>query len=518
MATRPSDIVGILRHWARETPHREAVRYGSQTYTWSALDERVRRFAAGLAAEGVRPGERIAVLDKNVPACLEATFAAASTGAANAVVNWRLAPDEVAYILDDSQAVLLFVGAEFVPTIEQIRDRLPPLRRIVVIGGDHDEYEAWLASHAPAGSAYIPSPDDCFLQLYTSGTTGFPKGAMLTHRSMWAHTVTNAEVLAFTGESVNLVAMPLYHVGGSAYVLIGMYTGARTVLVRDLVPDAVLDDITRERVTHAFFAPAVLGFFLQVPDLAERDLTSLHHIIYGGAPMPLPLMQRCLTAFPQGLYEVYGMTEASGVVTMLTPDEHRDPARPQLRLSAGRAIPGVEIQVVDPVNGTALPPGQTGEIRVRSAQCMAGYWRKPEATSQTLLDGGWLATGDAGTMDADGYVYVQDRVKDMIITGGENVYPAEVEHVLAEHPTIADVAIIGVPDEQWGESVKAVVVASPGRQVDTAELLAFCRQHLAGYKCPKSVDVVAALPRNATGKVLRRELRKPYWISQVRQI
>jgi len=507
---RLSEIGDVFRRWERETPDVEAVRYGEQAWTWAQWGERIRRAAQAQVAAGLRPGDRVAFLDRNHPACLETTLACSLVGTANAVVNFRLAPDEIGYVLADSEARVLFVGADLLPVLDQLGDTLKAVERVVVVGGEADGYEAWLAAAPPVEPAYRPSPDDCFLQLYTSGTTGFPKGAMLTQRGMCAHTVAVAEAVSFTRDSVSMVAMPLFHVGGTSWALLCMYAGGRTIVVRDLVPEAVLDQIVAQRVTHAFFVPAVYGFLLQVPGVAERDWSSLRCLAYGGSATPLPLLRRCLDAFGVDFYQAYGLTEMSGVSTILGPADHRDPAHPERLASAGRPIAGVQVKVVDPATLAELPagPDHQGEVWVRSEQHMAGYWGRPEATAEMLLDDGWLRTGDAGYLDADGYLFLTDRINDMIISGGENVYPAEVERVLVEHPAVAEAAVIGVPDEKWGETVRAVVVPAPGAAPDTAELIDFCRQRLAGYKCPTSVEVVDALPRNATGKVLKYRLRE----------
>jgi acyl-CoA synthetase (AMP-forming)/AMP-acid ligase II len=273
-----------------------------------------------------------------------------------------------------------------------------------------------------------------------------------------------------------------------------------------------------ERITHTFFVPALMAVMNQVPGAAERDYSSLQCLSYGASPMPLPVMRASLAMFPGVLMQVYGMTEQSGVVSVLEQADHVDPAVAHRLISAGRAIAGVEIEIRQPGTGEPVPTNQPGEIWVRSEQIMAGYWGKAEATADTITDDGWLRSGDGGHIDADGYIYVTDRIKDMIISGGENIYPAEIERVLAEHPAVADVAVIGVPDERWGEVPKAVVVARAGAVIEVADLLAYCRQHVAGFKCPQSVDVVEQLPRNPTGKILKRELRRPYWEGRERRI
>jgi acyl-CoA synthetase (AMP-forming)/AMP-acid ligase II len=462
----------------------------------------------------------VAVLDFNHPSCLELTLACAQIGAANVVVNFRLTADEVAYVLNDSRAELLFVGPEFAGLVAGLADRLPNVRRVIRVGdaaeGQADEYEAWL-DVAPDHDVHPAGPDECFLQLYTSGTTGFPKGAMLTHRALLAH---SADVMAEFGtgpDSSLLVAMPLFHVGGSSYALVGLYAGARLVMTRQPDPAALLRVLDQERITHTFFVPALMAAMAKVPGAAEHDLSALEVLAYGASPMPLPVLRASMEVFPPVFVQVYGMTEACGVVTVLGAAEHTDEANPQRLTSAGRPISGVDIEVRDPETGDPLPTGQQGEIWVRTEQLMSGYWNKPDATASAINEDGWYRSGDSGHYDVDGYLYITDRIKDMIISGGENIYPAEIERVLIEHPTVADLTVIGVPDEKWGEVPKAVVVAAPGQAVDEAELIAYCRERLASYKCPKSVDVVDALPRNPTGKVLKKDVRAKYWEGRDRQ-
>ncbi len=507
----------LLQRWATERPDDEAVRFGDTRHTWAQLDERVRRVASALRAEGVGPGDRIAVLDLNHPSCLELTLACARIGAANAVVNFRLAPPEIVYVINDAAAAVLAVGPEFAGTVEQVADELPSVRRVLRLGGEADEYEAWLAAHEPDAEPFDAAPEDCFVQLYTSGTTGFPKGAMLTHRGMLSHAEHVAHDFELAPNDVVQIAMPLFHVGGMSYALLALGQGARIVMARIPDPGALLDMIAIERITHTFLVPALMGAMTQAPVAAARDLSSLRAVSYGASPCPLPVMRASLDLFGPKLHQVYGMTEACGVVTSLGPADHDDPSVEHRLVSAGKPIIGVEIEVRDPDRGTPLPTGEPGEIWVRTEQLMSGYWGKPDATASALTEDGWLRSGDGGHIDADGYVYVTDRIKDMIVSGGENVYPAEIERVLAEHPTVADVAVIGVPDERWGEVPKAVVVARSGQDIDTDALLAHCREHLASFKCPKSVDVLDALPRNATGKILKKDLRKPYWEGRDRQ-
>jgi acyl-CoA synthetase (AMP-forming)/AMP-acid ligase II len=513
-----TDYSTVVTHWATERPDAPAVTYDGTTRTWSQLAHRVRQNAAAQRAAGLVPGDRIAVLDLNHPSCLELTLACAQVGTANAVVNFRLAPPEIAYVINDSGARILFVGPEFAGAVEKLRPNLPAVERVIRVGGPDDEYEAWLAAQEPEAVVPAVAPDDCFVQLYTSGTTGFPKGAMLTHRGMIALARNSSASFGDIDEdAVAQVAMPLFHVGGTGFALLAMHGGAHTVLLRTPDPVAVLDVLERHRITHTFLVPALLAAMTQVPGAAERDFSALRDLAYGASPMPLPVLRACLRLFPGVMHQVYGMTEATGAVSSLSSADHEDPALAHRLVSAGKALEGVEIEIRDPATGEPVPTGEPGEVWVRSEQVMGGYWGRPDATAAAVTPDGWLRSGDGGHLDADGYLYVTDRIKDMIISGGENIYPAEIERVLAEHPAVDDVAVIGVPDERWGEVPKAIVVAA-GSPVDPQALIAYCREHLAAFKCPKSVDVVDELPRNLTGKVLKKELREPYWRGRERRV
>ena len=500
-------IYDIVERRVATTPDREAIRAGQNAWTWAQFDDRVRRAAGALLAAGIGPGDRIATLDKNHPSCLELTLAASLIGAANAVVNFRLSGPEIAYVINDAQAKLVVVGSEFAALLTGLLPELPTVSQVVVLGGADDTYESFISATAPLRDVHPAAPDDCFLQLYTSGTTGFPKGAMLTQRSVIAHTERLVPTYDMDEQSVNVVAMPMFHVGGTSWALGGMHAGAQTIIVRELVPDDLLTLIQDRSGTHLFLVPSVISIII-AKDRARQALSSLRVLGYGGSSMPVSLMHRTLEVLDVNLYSVYGMTELSGVFCVLRPEDHRDPTREYLLASAGRPTPGNEVRVVDPATGKDVAPGAVGEFWVRSAQQMGGYWRNEKGTAETLLPGGWLRTGDAGRVDEDGYLFLEDRVKDMIISGGENIYPAEVERVVLEHPAVAEVAVIGIPHEKWGETPRAFVVAKPGEQLDPDALIAFTRDRLAHYKCPTSVILVDALPRNATGKILKRELRR----------
>lgn len=506
MELEAGHIFDVVERQIADRPDREALAYGDREWTWAQLGDRVLRAAGALRSRAVGPGDRVAFIDKNHPACLELTLAASLLGAAHAVINYRLSPEEFAYVLRDSGAQIAVVGHEFEDTVNAIRHQVPDLRHVIILGGAADEYEDMIAGADPISDRYIPEPDDCFLQLYTSGTTGWPKGAMLTHRSVLAHSRAIETAYGFDETTVNLVAMPLFHVGGTCWALAGMAAGCRTILTREVNPTGILEVIKREQVTHAFLVPAVIQMLLQEESVVEST-PSLRVLGYGGSPMPAPLIERLLGTLNTPVYSVYGMTETSGIVCVLGPDEHRDPQRTHLLKSVGRPVSGVEVRVVDPVHGRDVEVGEVGEYWVRSAQVMAGYWRRPEATAETIVDG-WLRTGDAGRIDSDGYLFLEDRVKDMVISGGENIYPAEVERVLIEHAAVAEVAVIGVPHDKWGEAIHAVVALNAGASAEEQELINYCRERLAHYKCPTHVSFMEALPRNATGKLLKRSLRQ----------
>lgn len=517
----PDFLDDRLAHWARATPDAEAMSYLGRTWTWREWDERVRRLAGALRGLGVGRGDVVSFLDKNHPACVELTLAAASLGAANAIINFRLAGDEIDYAVNDAGAKVLIVGTELLGQIQDIRDRLSTVEHVVEVtpeGGEADPYEALVAGAEPLDRDPAVTAEDVCLVMYSSGTTGRPKGVMLTQRNMIKHTLNAHDGWGFDDGDKNMVAMPLFHVGGSSYVLFGIHDGVPTVMTRD--PDGPsLAGAILAGANRTFLVPAVLAQVLQSGEDAIRLFGALKTYTYGAAPMPLPLLRAAMEAWPRtDFIQVYGLTEVCGVITHLMPEAHRDGAHPERLVSAGQPIPEVEVRVVDPESLADVAPGEHGELWFRTPQLMKGFLNKPAETAAVITEDGWFRTGDMGRVDEAGFVYVQDRLKDMIISGGENIYSPEVERVLAEHPAVMEVAIIGVPDEKWGEVVKGVVALNPGTEADEAALIAWCRDRLAHYKCPKSIDIMPALPRNPTGKILKRDLRAPYWEDRDRSI
>jgi acyl-CoA synthetase (AMP-forming)/AMP-acid ligase II len=434
-------------------------------------------------------------------------------------VNLRLAPPEVAYVVDDAGADILFVSADFYPLVEKVAHDLTSVRRIIALDGGHKSwtgYAEWLGGQPDLDPAIAVAPDRCAIQMYTSGTTGHPKGAQLSHAGLLTLLPGALNQFgAWRDKDVNLVCMPLFHIGGSGWALVGFYRGVETVLMRDPDPTAILRLIAEYRITKAFMVPALLLFLMQVPLCKTTDFSSLELIVYGASPAPIDLVRNALKTFGCGVAQVYGLTETTGAITYLPPEDHDENNAERLK-SCGKAMTGIEIRVVD-ADGNDVGVGDVGEIITRSPQNMLGYWNQPEATRRAIR-GEWFHTGDAGYLDADGYIYIYDRVKDMIISGGENIYPAEVESALFSHPAVADVAVIGIPDERWGEAVKAMVVRKPGTNITADELIGFARERIAHYKAPRSIDFVETLPRTPTGKILKRELRTPFWVGQERQV
>jgi acyl-CoA synthetase (AMP-forming)/AMP-acid ligase II len=499
-------------HWAKTKPDEEAFDFLDRNWTWAQWNDRVRRLAGALNERGISRGDAVAFLDKNHPACVELTLAAASLGAANAIINFRLAADELDYVLNDSGAKVLIVGKELKPNVDKIRDKLTNVEHVVEVtpeGADGDEYEAMLAAATPVERGDDVEPDDVCIIMYSSGTTGRPKGVELTQANMIAHTMNAHEGFEFDPGDKNMVSMPLFHVGGSSYVQFGLHDGFPSVMTRE-VDGISLAGAILKGANRTFLVPAVLAKVLESGDDAVKLFGSLKTFAYGASPMPIPLLRQALQAWPNtDFMQAYGLTELCGVISHLLPEAHRDPGREERLTSAGTLVPNAEVRVVDPDTLEDVPQGEQGELWFRSPQLMKGYHNKPEATAEAITKDGWFRTGDIGRVDEGGYIFVEDRLKDMIISGGENIYSIEVERVLAEHPAVVDVAVIGVPDPKWGEVVKAVVQLEG--EATEQELIAFARERLAAYKCPKTVDVHDELPRNPTGKILKKDLRKPYW-------
>ncbi|WP_395106654.1 long-chain-fatty-acid--CoA ligase [Actinomadura sp. SCN-SB] len=517
-------LTEVLRDRAQRHPDRIAFHSGDASITYRDFDRRVDRAAAALAAAGVGHGDRVAVLDKNSLEYAEQLFGAARIGAVQVPINYRLAPDEVAYIVNNAKAKVFIVGPEFVPVLDAIAGKLEHVERQVVIGGEpghaYLDYETWMAEHEPGEPVDAVDTGDVFVQLYSSGTTGLPKGVMLTHDNFMAVLPLTNEVWQIGDDDVMMVAMPMYHVAGNALTVCVVFDGITGVIAREPDPVAIARAIERHKVTHIFLVPVLLQFMQLMPEVSEADLSSLKLLLYGASPISEDVLRGAMRMLPTTKFmQVYGLTETTGAITYLPAEDH-DPDGPnpgRLR-SAGVPNPSCELKIVDPATLEEVPTGQVGEILCRTPQNMKGYWGMEEATAAALLPDGFFRTGDVGYLDEDGYLYIHDRVKDMIISGGENIYPAEVENVLMSHPQVADCAVIGVPDEKWGETPKGIVVLAEVADVSDDELIGYCRERLAHFKCPTSIERRDAIPRNPTGKILKRELRAPYWQDQDRAV
>ena len=522
--TTSTTIGDLIRIHAQERPDKVALVQDDYSRTYAELHEESSKVAQAMAGVGVSAQDRVAFLDKNVPEYFTMLFGAAKLNAVSVAVNWRLAPPEMAYILNHSKIKVLFIGSDFLEHLDKMELEGNPT--IVVLGKSdtHTTYADWIADH-PATDPMAPSAaDDTCYQLYTSGTTGLPKGVELTNDNFFGMMPVASDAWKFDGDTVNLVAMPLFHIAGSGWGVVGLFNGGTNVLMRDVDPAAILQIIPEHGITNALLVPAVIQFLLMMPNINDTDFSSMRRVIYGASPITEEVLVGGMNALGCEFAQVYGLTETTGAVTQLDPEDH-DPGGPRAHLlrSCGKAFPGSKLRIVDE-EGNDLPDGEVGEIWVHSPQNLKAYYADDEATTKAYPEGrgddgiGWFTTGDAGYLE-DGYLFIHDRIKDMIVSGGENIYPAEIENALMSHPGVADVAVIGVPDEKWGETVKAVVVRTPEAEGNSDdELIAYCRERLAHYKCPTSVDEVAALPRNPSGKILKTEIRKPYWEGKERMV
>ncbi|HTI73994.1 MAG TPA: long-chain-fatty-acid--CoA ligase [Mycobacterium sp.] len=506
-------IADIVRVHARQRPDAVALVVGERTIMFADLDARSNQAAQAFRAAGIGFGDRVAFVEKNGAEFFEVVCGLAKLGAVGVPVNWRLAPPEMLHIIDDAQAKVVVVGSEFFGHVEAVEDRV---EASIVAIGDHARwpgFDAWLADHPPEDPGVTTGSDDVAFLMYTSGTTGPPKGVMLSNNNYFSKAAGIADKWRFDGSSVSLAVMPMFHMAGSGWALVGLAEGCATVVLRDVDPPAILDAVVQHRITNMLLVPAVIQMILSIP--GETDFSSVRAIVYGASPITDDVLVKGLKRFGCEFLQVYGLTETTGSITQL--DEHDPLNLPGLLRSCGKPYPWVDVRIVDKA-GDDVPTGTVGELWTRSPQNMLGYWNNVGATAATVTPDGWLKTGDAGYVDDDGYIYLHDRVKDMIVSGGENVSPAEVENVLMTHPAVGDVAVIGVPDERWGEAVKAVVVPVAGAAPSEAELIAYARERLAGFKLPKSVDFADVLPRTPSGKLLKRTLREPYWEGVERRI
>lgn len=494
----------------------EILVYGDARLTYADALSRVRRLASALAGRGVGRGKSVAVLATNSHRYVECYYASATAGATFVPLNYRAKLHELEHMIDKAQPSVLFYGSRYASLLDELAGKLPrDLIRVAIDADEGESLEAWIAG-APdeLEDAEIEESDTSVL-MYTSGTTSLPKGVMLSFGDFTAYVVGTVEMADGEPRGAALLCVPLYHIAGATNIMTSVWTGRKLVLLSQFDAGEWLEAVERERVTHAFVVPTMLKQILDHARFATTDLTSLTNLSYGGAPMPFPVIRRALESFPKGcgFVNAFGQTETTSTLTVLGPDDHRltgDAAADEVVLrrlhSIGRPLPDVEIKVADEA-GEALPPNQTGEILVRTPRVMKGYAGDVEGGARMEPDG-FLHTRDLGYVDDDGYVFLVGRQDDMIIRGGENIAPAEVESILQGHTAIEEVAVLGLPSVEWGQIVAAAVVLRPGASATPEELAEYCRARLASFKKPELICVVDELPRNPLGKILRKELRE----------
>ena len=520
------NIAQGLAHTKKVFGTREAVVCGNTRYTWYDFDQRSDALARGLAALGVQRGDRVAVLMLNCHRYLELYYACARMGAAIVPLNIRMARPEIVFILNDSEAKILVVDKTFAPYATG-RDTYPSVTHVVYSGGDETpagmiNYEDVVSKGASMQESVDQEMEDDDLAglFYTGGTTGRAKGVMLSHKNIVSNAINVIIAANYTDRDVYLHSAPMFHLAdvGSTFALTML--GARHVFNPMFNPVQVLQTIQAEKITVTVLVPTMINAILNHPNVDKYDLSSIRRIVYGASPMPVELLKKGLQKWGQIFGQGYGMTETSPLLTALDPFDHiLDGTPEQVRrlTSCGKEVLGVEVRVVD-AEDEDVQPGEIGEIIARGPNVMMGYWRMPEATAAAIVDG-WMHTGDLATVDEENYIYIVDRAKDMIISGGENIYSVEVENVLYTHPAVLEAAVIGIPHETWGEAVHAVVVCKPGMSVSAEELITHVRVQIAGYKVPRSIEFYPeALPKSGAGKILKRDLRKKYWVGKSRQV
>ncbi len=520
---------------------------GDECVSFRELDEASCQLAHALLATGLEPGARIAYLAKDSIAAYQILFGSAKAGTVLMGINWRLTGPEIRYILDHGEAQLLFLERAFADVLASIRPELPHLQHVVWLDGappaversatgdcseqaypswkaGRPKHDPWLDRKADDASTrglaqHAVDAEDVVVQMYTSGTTGLPKGVMLPHRSFFAVIASMAAVgdpwIGFSPDDVALHTLPLFHIGGIWFDMTALAAGTPLVVTGTFTAWSAIQLMQKHAVSKVCLVPAMIQMVLAEPECKDADWTALDCIVYGGSPIPVPVLQRALEVFGCRFAQIYGLTETGNTAVCLRPEDHADPEHERMA-AAGRPYPGVAAKVIDE-QGRELGVREVGEVCLASPANMLGYWKNPEATASTLV-GGWVHTGDAGFLDEQGFLFVNDRLKDMIIYAGENIYPAEIESALCGHPAVAEAAVIGVPDERWGEQVKAIVVLRDGEQASARSILSDVRSRLAAFKVPKSVDFVQSLPRTPSGKIQKHVLRAPYWAGRDRQV
>ncbi|GFG82854.1 MULTISPECIES: long-chain-fatty-acid--CoA ligase [Mycobacterium] len=495
-------VPDIARAWARNAPQKAALIDRGRVVTYAQLDDRSNRIANTLAAAGVRPGSHIGYLGKNSAAFFEIWMGVNKAGRALAPLNWRSAAAELVEVAQDANLTLIFAGREFADLAERVRQAVEITMQII----PEDELDQWFSRGSSADPGISPTDSATSLLGYTSGTTAAPKGVPITHGALrnWFRAAATEPSVKWNSDDVALTVMPNFHLAGTLVSLPALYHGASLATLPAFDPAAFIFAVAEHRPTVTCLVPTAMQMLLDHKSEQPADFSSLRKILYAGSPIGQHTLQQALEVFGCEFVQFYGTTETF-IITLLRPEQHRLD-NPDLLRSCGQPMPGVELRIVDP-KGFDVPDGATGEVLVRSPWMFSGYWNKPDATAAAIVDG-WYHTGDAGIRDKDGNLFLVDRLKDMIVSGGENIYSAEVERALAAHPSVQSVAVVGAPDQKWGERVVAFVVPYPDRPADVSELVSHCRGLIAGYKVPKEIHVLDALPQTASGKVQKAALRQ----------
>ena len=518
-----SSLPQVIRRTVQVCGSKTATRFNGRVRTWAEFQERISRLAGGLHSLGMEEGDRAACLALNSDRYMEFYFGVAWSGAVFVPINHRLAPAEILYWLNDSGSTVLFVDDAFLGAIEEIRGRLETVKHFVYLGEaeipeGYLPFEELVAGHAPVEATRRSGADLAGI-FYTGGTTGRSKGVMLSHRGLTYNVLQSLPVLGLVEEDIYLHAAPMFHVADGLGMMVATTMGSTHVFVPSFEAGQVLKTIQNEKVSHVLLVPTMVNMLVNHPNLAEYDLSRLKQIFYGASPMPETVLLKAMEVMPHiGFVQAYGQTEASPVITLLGPEHHTTSGPYAGKLTAaGKAVAGIDLAILDEQD-RPLPVGEVGEVCIRGDNVMLGYWNRPGMTEEALR-GGWLHTGDGGRLDEDGVLFIVDRVKDMIVSGGENVYSAETEQAIYTHPAIAECAVIGIPHDSWGEKVHAIVCLKEGESVTEPELIEHCKTLIAAFKCPKSIEFREdPLPLSGAGKILKKDLRAVYWENQGRNV
>jgi acyl-CoA synthetase (AMP-forming)/AMP-acid ligase II len=502
-------------------PDRDCIVFEGGRWTYAQVNERVNRLANALAQWGIGKGDRIGILHVNCNQHIETYFAVAKLGAIFVPLNFRAKSDELAYMVANAEAKALFVGSRYLDIVNTMLPQLPTVKQCILVDSKDKNkiyYEDLLGSASSDELVSEIGDEDITILMYTAGTTGRPKGVPLKHSAFASYVLDNVDPASPDIEERNLLTVPLYHVAGIQAMLAAIYGGRTLVLMRQFEVKEWLETIQREKATRAMLVPTMLKRVIDAPDYNQYDLSSLKIITYGAAAMPFEVINKAIQVMPWVRFiNAFGQTETASTITTLGPEDHiiegteeeREKKLKRLTSSIGKPLPDVEVKIVDE-EGKPLAPLEVGEILARGPRIMTGYWRDEQKTSQVITQDGWLRTGDMGWIDEEGYIYLAGRGDDMIIRGGENISPEEVESVLHSHPKVEEASVIGVTDPEWGQEPRAVVVLKKGETATSEEIIEYCRSRLAGFKRPRSVVFLDALPRNPMGKVLRKKLREDY--------